>query len=132
LRGHLLLLARAAWKTLAVAVLVLDAVGIPYAYARAKEICTNPACVDSERLTPEGVQILQRAGITPEFYATYVGVGLSTLVTLVFFAVAAVIFWRRSEDRMALFTSFTLLVFGGAAINDMAGAHPRSGSRSTS
>jgi hypothetical protein len=51
-------------------------------------------------------------------------VGLSTAVTLVFFAVAAVIFWRRSEDRMALFASFTLLLFGGAAINDVAGSHP--------
>jgi hypothetical protein len=55
---------------------------------------------------------------------TSVGVGLATVVTLVFFAVAVVIFWRRSEDRMALFASFTLLIFGGAAINDLAGANP--------
>jgi hypothetical protein len=98
--------------------------GIPYAYARAKEICTDAACIGSGRLTPEGVQNLQQAGISPEFYAAYVGVGLSTVVTLVFFGAATVIFWRRSEDRMALFGSFTLLVFGGAAINDIAGAHP--------
>jgi hypothetical protein len=109
---------------LAAVVLGLDAAGIPYAYARAKEICTDAACVGSGRLTPEGAQDLQQFGISPEFYAAYVGVGLSTVVTLVFFAVAAVIFWRRSEDRMALFASFTLLIFGGAAINDVANANP--------
>jgi hypothetical protein len=124
LRGRPLILARIAWVVLAVIILGLDAAGIPYAYARAKEICPNAACVDSGRLTPEGVRDLQQFGISPEFYAAYVGVGFSTLVTLVFFAVAAVIFWRRSEDRMALFASFTLLVFGGAAINDIASAHP--------
>jgi hypothetical protein len=35
---------------------------------------------------------------------------------LVFTAIATVIFWRRSEDRMALFVAFTLVVFGGAAL----------------
>jgi hypothetical protein len=42
----------------------------------------------------------------------------------VFLAVAAVIFWRRSEDRMALLASFTLLLFGGVAITGLASAHP--------
>ncbi len=124
IRGRSLLLARAAWVVLAAIVLGLDAAGIPYAYARYQEPCTGPACVNSGRLTPESLQDLEQFGISPEFYAAYAGVGLSTVVTLVFFAVAAVIFYRRSEDRMALFASFTLLVFGGAAINDVASAHP--------
>ena len=124
LRGRPLLLARVAWVVLAVIVLGLDAAGIPYAYARYKETCTGAACDNSGRLTPEGLQDLQQLGISPEFFAAYVGVGLSTVVTLVFFAVAAVIFWRRTEDRMALFASFTLLVFGGATLNDVDNAHP--------
>ena len=113
---------------MAAVVLGLDAAGIPYTYALYRETCTSPACVESGRLTPEEVQNLQQLGVSPEFYAAYVGVGLSTVVTLVFFALAAVIFWRRSEDRMALFGSFMLLVFGGAAITgtmrDLAEAHP--------
>jgi hypothetical protein len=118
------LLARVAWVVLAAVVLGLNAGAIPYAYAQYKEICTGAACADPGQLTPEGLKDLQQSGISPEFYAAYAGVGLSTVVTLVFFAVAAVIFWRRSEDRMALLASFTLLVFGGAAINDVAVAHP--------
>ncbi|HSK99517.1 MAG TPA: hypothetical protein VK869_04205 [Rubrobacteraceae bacterium] len=109
---------------LAAVVLGLDAAGIPYAYAWHLEPCTGAACLDSGRLTKEGVEALRETGISPEFYAAYVGVGFSVVVTLVFFAVAAVIFWRRSEDRMALFASFTLLVFGGAAITDLAVHHP--------
>jgi hypothetical protein len=124
LRGRPLLLARIAWIVLALVVLGLDAAGIPYAYADYREICTGATCADPGRLTPEGVQDLQQFGISPEFYAAYVGVGLSVVVALVFFAVAAVIFWHRSEDRMALFASFGLLVFGGAAITDLAAAHP--------
>jgi hypothetical protein len=128
LRGRPLLLARAAWVVLAAVVLGLDAAGIPYTYALYGDICTGPACVESGRLTAEGARDLQQLGISPQFYAAYAGVGLSTIVTLVFFALAAVIFWRRSEDRMALFGSFMLLVFGGAAITgtmrDLAEAHP--------
>jgi hypothetical protein len=113
---------------LAAVVLGLDFAGIPHTYALYRETCTAAACVESGRLTPEDVQTLQQSGVSPEFYAAYVGVGLSTFVTLVFFALAAVIFWRRSGDRMALFGSFMLLVFGGAAITgtmrDLAQAHP--------
>jgi hypothetical protein len=127
LRGRRLHFARVAWIVVAVAVLGLDAAGIPYAYALYRETCMGAACVDSGRLTQEGARDLQQLGISPEFYAAYVGVGLSVFVVLVFFAVAAVIFWRRSEDQMALFASFTLLVFGGAAITDLADAHPAFG-----
>ena len=128
IRGRSLLLARAAWVVLAAVVLGLDVAGIPYSFAFYQEPCTGAGCEDSGRLTPEGVRTLQEFGLSPEFYAAYVGVGLSTLVMLVFFALATVIFWRRSENRMALFGSFVLLVFGGAAItgtmHDLAEARP--------
>ena len=113
IRGRSLRLVRAAWVVLAAVVLGLDVVGIPYSFAFYQETCTGAGCEDSGRLTPEGVRALQEFGLSPEFYAAYVSVGLSTLVMLVFFALATVIFWRRSENRMALFGSFVLLVFGG-------------------
>ncbi len=107
---------RVAWVVLAALVLGLDAAGIPYAYARYESVCTRSAevCLEDSMLTPEGVRELQELGISREFYAAYQGVGLQTIFTLVCFAVAAVIFLRRSDDRMALFTSFVLMIFGGA------------------
>ena len=129
LRGRRLLLARVAWIVVAGTVLGLDAASIPYAYARYKAVCTRGAqvCRDEEILTPEGARTLQELGVSHEFYAVH-DVGLSTLVTLVFFMVAAVIFFRRSDEPMALFGSFTLLVFGGAAgagtMHELADTHP--------
>jgi hypothetical protein len=118
------------WVGVALIVLGLDFGGIPYAYARYAAICTQSAhlCNDSGLLTPEGLRMRQEFGLSRGFYAAYVGVGIQTVVTLVFFVIAAVIFARRSDDGMALFTSFTLLIFGGAAVAGtmyyLAEAHP--------
>ena len=115
LRGRRLSLARASWVALAAVIFGLDAARIPYAYARAREVCTGADCADLGRLTPEGLRTLQDLGLSVEFYAAYTGVGLPTATTLAFAVVAAVIFWRRSDDRIALFGAFMLLLFGGAA-----------------
>src|SRR3712207_7128905 len=62
-------------------------------------------------VTPEDARELRALGLSVTFYAAYKGAGLLTIVTLVFFGLAALIFWRRAEDPMALFGSFMLLVF---------------------
>ena len=121
---------RVAWVVSAVIVLGLDAAGIPYVYARYESVCTGGAevCSEDNLLTPEGARELAEIGLSPGFYAAYQGVGIETVFTLVCFAVAAVIFLRRSDDRMALFTSFVLLIFGGAGaagtMRALAEAHP--------
>ncbi len=121
---------RVVWVVFTVLVLGLDAAGIPYAYARYKSVCTRSeeVCLEDGLLTPEGVRELQELGLSREFYAVYQGVGAETVFTLVCFAVAAVIFLRRSDDRMALFTSFVLMIFGGAGaagtMRALAEAHP--------
>ena len=129
LSGPWLTLARVGWVTFAALTLVLNAAGLPYVYARSSSVCTSDACInDPSRLTPERLQGLEELGLSPEIYAAY-NVLVLVVVILVFAAVAAVIFWRSSDDRMALFGSFMLLVFGGAAITSdvpqaLAAAHP--------
>ncbi len=124
-----LLLVRAAWVVLAVIVLGLGLAGVPYTYERYTSVCARgaEACQEGQ-LTAEGARELRQLGLSVGFYAAYNGVAIPIVVTLVFFAVAAVIFLRRSEDPVALFGSFTLLVFGGAALtgtmHDLADAHP--------
>ena len=102
------------WVGVTLIVLGLDFAGIPYAYARYAAMCTQSAqlCNDSGLLTTEGLRMMQEFGLSRGFYAAYVGV--LAVVTLVYFVIAAVIFARRSDDGMALFTSFTLLIFGVA------------------
>ena len=107
---------RIAWVVLAVVILGLDAAGIPYTYEQYETLCTRSAevCAEDGLLTPEDARRLGELGLSRSFYAAYQGVGVETALTLICFAVAAVIFLRRSDDVMALFTSFMLLIFGGA------------------
>jgi len=107
---------------LTVIVVGLQVAGIPYFYART---INN---LNFDRLTTEQVQVFKNLGLTPEFYAAYT-VALPVGAMVVFTAIATVIFWRRSEDRMALFGAFMLVVFGGAALTSdvpqtLAAAHP--------
>jgi len=120
LGGRWLLLVRLTWLALAAILLALNAAGLTYSYTKYKSVCTSAACAHSERitrLTPEGVRALRDSGLSPEFYGAYVGVVGPMVAALVFVAVAGVIFWHKSADRMALFGAFTLLTFGGAAFN---------------
>jgi hypothetical protein len=87
---------RGAWVVLAVVVLGLDAIGIPYAYTYSAGVCDlgAEACFDEGLLTPEAARELEELGLSRSIYAAH-DVGLTTFVTLVFFALAAVIYSRR-------------------------------------
>jgi hypothetical protein len=107
-------------------------VGLPYSYAKYKSVCTSAACAHSEeiaRLTPEGMRALRDFGLSAGFYGAYIGVVAPLVAVLVFATVAGVIIWHKSDERMALFSAFALLMFGGAAFNSdvseaAAAAHP--------
>lgn len=119
LSGRLLLLARVAWIAVAIVTLALDAAGIPVVYHAVthdvRVVCATASC-DNIQLTPAQITQLHALGLSLGFYALYIIV-LYTLATLVYAGIAAVIFWRRSDDRMALLGAFTLVTFGGAAFN---------------
>ena len=61
---------------------------------------------------------LQRLGVSADFYATYL-ICVSIASALVWIAVSVVIFWRRSDDRMALFASLCLITFGAFTLPDV-------------
>ena len=116
LRESWLPVARVAWVVVALVVIGLDAAGLPYAYAEVDSVCSGSACAgsDIDALSRGDVEDLQDIGISLNLYAGLT-VALSTLGTVVFASTAAAIFFRRSDDKMALLASFTLLIFGGAA-----------------
>ncbi len=101
LRGRWLGLARAGWAMLVALNLALFAAAIPALYAR-------------RGASPEDVLAgLARLGIPEGLYAAYVTV-LLVAFGLGYFAVAAVIAWRRSTDPVALFVSLFLVSLGGS------------------
>ncbi len=122
-------LARSVWIILAIIVLGLNLLGIPYAYERYATICTRAAqaCSQDGLLTPEAAQRLWELGLSVGLYAAYNGVVIPIVTTLVFVAVALVLYQRRSDDLVARFSSFVLLLFGGASftgtMHDLADVH---------
>jgi hypothetical protein len=90
LHGHRLSIIRAVWIAVTVLVLGLFAASIPVAYVHFRSICTSPEC---------------------GFYAAS-NVALEVIYTLGFCGVGAFIFWRKSDDWMALFTSLALVLVG--------------------
>src|SRR5215218_2277386 len=115
LRGRFLILARATWIVVAALTLSLFAAGIPFEFAMFRTVC-QPACTTGQ-LSPAGLQALRDLGLSLDFYAAY-AVVLDVVLAAVYGTVAAVIFWRKPADRMALFVSFALLTFGTAAFPD--------------
>jgi hypothetical protein len=112
LHGRWLLVARVGWVALTLLVLTLSAIAIPRAHALLQAVCQPGAQCLGIQLTPADLRQLQHLGLSPGFLAAYqVGWDVATVVT--YSALAALIFWRRSSDRMALFCAYTLVLFGG-------------------
>src|SRR5258708_691820 len=107
-----LFIARAGWVALTLLVLALNAIAIPQADALLQAVC-QPGALCISGFTPAEVSRLQQSGLSPGLLAAYqIGWGVGT--PLIYTALAALIFWRRSADRMALFCAYMLVLFGGA------------------
>jgi hypothetical protein len=120
LRGRWLFLTRLAWVAVAITALAIIVFSIPSSFDYYRGVCTAASEVCSERAvdqaTPEGVRALQDAGLSLHTYAL-LNVVLDKVFQLVWFAVGALIFWRRSDDWMALLVSAFLVSFGPVAVD---------------
>ena len=108
-----LFFARLGWLAIAALTVGLFVAGIPADYRQLQHGCPSNPCVNG--VTTVELHQLERLGVSPEFFAAY-GVAQEIIFALVFVGVAALIFWRKSSDGLALFASFALLVFGTATI----------------
>ena len=120
LRGGWLLLARTTWVVVAITALVIVLFSVPSSFEQYRTVCTAASEVCSERavmqVTSEGVQELREVGLSVRFYA-FLNVAIDKVFELVWFAVGALIFLRRSDERMALLTSMFLVAFGTVAVD---------------
>jgi hypothetical protein len=94
-----------------------------------QQVCTASAdvCYQRSLLRPENVRELHSLGLSLDFWALYNCVQ-SIVFASVWWTVGAIIFARRSEDRMALLVSLFLVTFTIAfwpdISNALARAHP--------
>jgi hypothetical protein len=120
LRGRWLLLARLAWVAVAITALAIVLFSVPSSFEHYRSVCTAASEVCSERAieqpTPEGVRALQDVGLSVRSYAL-LNLAIDKVFELVWFAVGALIFWRRSDDQMAPLVSVFLVAFGTVTVD---------------
>ncbi len=110
LHGHWLIVARIAWIACVVLTVVIFFACIPVYVAQLETICSGAGCA-YRQLSPEQATTLQAFGVSLGSYAAY-NVILDTISAIVFFAVSVVIFWRKSDDWMALLFTLSLVLSG--------------------
>ncbi|PLS86472.1 MAG: sensor histidine kinase [Actinobacteria bacterium] len=114
LRGRWLLLARAGWVTVVLPVVMLFVVAQLMRYEQMVTLSNLPEYIDPVTLQTN----LAQANLSVGFYAAYhlvMEVGFAAVCL----TLAAVIFWRRSDDRMALFVALLLVLLGTTFWNTM-------------
>jgi hypothetical protein len=68
------------------------------------------------QLKPGDEQALLNLGLSIHFYTAYL-VALEVAVVAVFAATSVLIFWRRSDDGMAIFASLASILFGATSVS---------------
>ncbi len=113
LHGRWLLIARVGWIVLTLLILTLSAIALTRLDALTQSVCQPGTPCLSVQLTQADLRLLHQLGLSPGFLAAY-QVGLDAGTVLIYSALATLIFWRRSQDRMALFCAYMLVLLGGA------------------
>ncbi len=112
LHGGRLVFARICWLILAAPAVPIFVTGLPLYFANLQVACNSYSC-NYGQLRLQSAQLLQNLGISLSAYALLALV-LTIAITMVWFIVAGVIFWRKSDDWIALLVSLALILFASA------------------
>lgn len=112
LTGPALLTARVVWVLVALLTLGLFILAVPQRFVQLQTVCAGAACQEPQ-LGIEDVRVLQGLGLSRSANALY-SLGIEIVLAFFFFAVAVLIFARKSNDRVALLVSLMLITFGPA------------------
>ncbi|HTD20589.1 MAG TPA: hypothetical protein VK667_13780, partial [Ktedonobacteraceae bacterium] len=107
LRGRRLILARVVWVAVVTLIVVPFLAMLLANYTFLQTVCTGAMCGFAQP-TPDSAQALQKLGLSVGTYTTFT-LALYIALALVCFTLGAVIFWRRSDDWMALLVALLLV-----------------------
>src|SRR5215213_3859897 len=114
LRGRWLHIARVVWVVVALLYVGVFLFGLPSELARLNAPCTGPvSCNLVPHLTAQKAHALKELNLSVNLFAAYFA-AVEIVFAAVSAAVGTLIFWRRSNDRMAFLVSFMLLTSGAA------------------
>ena len=109
LQGLWLKQARVLWISIVVPTYALFIANIPAYFASLHLLHATNVQAFTGQLTLADVHTLQAWGLSLDFYAAYMVV-VSLLFQFCYASVGVLIFWRKSGSRIALFTSFALMM----------------------
>jgi hypothetical protein len=123
LRGAWLIAARATWMMIALACLVMFFASIPAYVTTLHQVCSGSAdtvnmCNHNNQLLQTNIQALAQSHISLDGYATFVVI-IDLISSLTFLFIGALIFWRKSNERFALFVSLILILFGALGPDEL-------------
>src|SRR5260370_30580416 len=110
LHGRWLLLARIVWFALVALTLSVCMASLPEYVTELQTVCRFAVC-SLGQLSPDQVVTLQHFGLSVGSYTAFM-VALTIVFALVSFGTGGLIFWRKSDDWMALLFAL-ICVMGG-------------------
>ncbi len=117
LYGHRIVIARIAWGILVFLTLSIFIILLPSYFALLQSICTNAVCTLVQP-APATVQAMQKLGFSVESYAV-ITLALTLITMLASLIISGVIFWRKSDDWMALLVALGLVLMGTLYVTDV-------------
>lgn len=128
LSGAALIAARATWLLITLPSVALFIAGIPAYDARLQQACGDPAsCNVAMTLSARGIRAFTALGVSMADYAAFSTVFWCAIVA-VWSGIGFLIFWRRSDDWLALLASFMLVMFNisypGLSVTALALSYP--------
>jgi hypothetical protein len=124
LSGRRLILARVACLVAGILSIGVFVASVSATYAAFLSfLCSGTLCKHPTQATVQLIQQLQVLGLSVQAYAIYYIV-INIFFVCTYFIVAILLFWRRSDDWMALFASFFLVTFAITFSSDTLVATP--------
>jgi hypothetical protein len=115
LSGRWLLAARVVWVALATLSVVVFVASVTVGYPQLRTLCEGAECDFglAGSLSPEDVRALEKLGFSLDFYAAS-RVVLSIAWALGYWMIAAILFWKGSQNKLALLASISFVTSGAA------------------
>ena len=115
LTGTWLLLARMVWGVLVIALLMLFVFSMPMYFSQLFTV-SNGILYVPWQLTSTGEEALHSLGISLSFYAPC-AFALGLFISCTWVAIAGILFWRKSDDWMALLAALIFVWWGTSNIS---------------
>jgi len=119
LTGSWLIIARAVWLALAIPSLGLCIASLIVSYQQMQTVCVDSVTCNNlpQALPVQLLHALLTLGISASGYAALLTI-LNVITAAIWYGVGFLIFWRRSDDWLALLAAFVLVMFNVTSLSN--------------